>query len=123
MRIKYYKAMKILINLILLLLISTNAYAEWIELTSKESGRLIEIDTKRSKKIVNNYVAFARTYLNEQYLEVKTEINCLKKRHKILLKKITNNKGKVISDLTKPQQWEPISQDSFYEVLMLHFCK
>jgi len=123
MSVKYYIAMKSLIILIPLLIISTNAYADWIELSSIESGRLIEIDTKRSKKIINNYVAFARTYLNEQYLEIKTEINCLKKTHKLLLQKITDSRGKVISDLTSLKQWEPIAQDSIYEVLMQYFCK
>ena len=101
---------------------SHNAMAEWKSLSTKESQKLLELDTIRSRKIINNYVAYIRSSLNSQSIEVKTEINCSRKMHKLLFQRVTDSRGKVIRESKEHKPWEIIAPDSIYDAVMLYFC-
>ena len=114
--------MRILLLIFMIAYLPTNASADWLVLNPKEAGNRIELDTMRSKLLKRNYLAYARTYLPDQRLEIKTEINCSKKKYKLLYQRVTNRKGKVIHESAKARPWEKITEDSVYEVLMKHLC-
>ncbi|MEI6702744.1 MAG: surface-adhesin E family protein [Deltaproteobacteria bacterium] len=114
--------MKTLLLMIMIASIPTYASADWRVLNPKGDGNRIELDTVRSKLLKRNYLAYARTYLPDQRIEIKTEINCSKKKYKLLSQRVTNRKGKVIHESSKAGPWEKITEDSVYEVLRKHLC-
>ncbi len=114
--------MRFVLQLLILALATTSAFAEWKVLRSKEAGGLIELDTYRSKKLINNHVVVARQYLGEQRIELKTEINCPKKKYKLLYEHIKDARGNTIQAPTTPKEWERIEPESVFELLMLKIC-
>lgn len=116
-------AKKFILALFILSLTATAAFAEWRVLRAKEAGGLIELDMSRSKKLINNHVAFAREHLGVQRIEYKTEINCSKKKYKLLREYVRDIKGNIIQETTKPKEWERIEPGSVFEVLMFKLCQ
>lgn|ERR1039457_2837750 len=116
-------SVQVLIFIILLASVATVASAEWEVLTPNKSGKLVELDTYRSKKIINNYLIYARTFSTGQREEIKAEINCSKKRYKLLYQKISDNKGHVIQESDEFKPWECVSPDCIFDVIMQRVCR
>jgi len=114
--------MKFVLQLLILALTSTSSLAEWKVVRPKEAGGLVELDTNRSKKLINNHVVVARQFLGEQRIEFKVEINCPKKKYKLLYEYIKDVKGNTIQETTTPKEWERIEPESVFELLMRKIC-
>jgi len=114
--------MKTMFVMCLLTLVSSEVFADWKQL-GPLSGPMVELDMGRSQKLKRNYLAYARTTRNDQQLEFKTEIDCARKRHKMLYQHVRNSWGLTVYKSKEIKPWESIQPGTVFDALMVELCK